>query len=154
MYLILVTDFIIGIVVLLIVQAYCELMLPRYMSQIVDVGIMQGLIVGEPGYMQQMMLTMILFTVIACASVVIVSLLASLTAAGVGRKLRRDVFTQIMDYSSAELEKFARNVLIDGDFGHRDDLHVFKSLRDGGTDSEIKSLRCEIVFWYMFFGFA
>ena len=103
---------IIAIVLLLIVQAYCELMLPRYMSQIVDVGIMQGLIVGEPGYMQQMMLTMILFTVIACGAVVIVSLLASLTAAGIGKKLRRDVFTQIMDYSSAELEKFSSASLI------------------------------------------
>ena len=103
---------IIAIIALLAIQAFCELMLPRYMSNIVDVGIMQGLIAGQPDYVQQMLGMMLLFTFIACGSVVIVSLLASLTAAGIGKKLRRDAFTQIMDYSSEELERFSAASLI------------------------------------------
>lgn len=34
--------FVVGIVLLLIVQAYCDLSLPQYMSDIVDIGIQQG----------------------------------------------------------------------------------------------------------------
>ena len=121
--------FIIIIVIMLVSQAYCELVLPRYMSNIVDVGIMQSgiedpaayaqavedgadLSASQFDYMKQMALSMILYTIIACGAAVIVGLLSSLTAAGVGKRLRRESFTQIMDYSNTEMDKFSTASLI------------------------------------------
>jgi len=121
--------FIIIIVVLLILQAYCELVLPRYMSNIVDVGIMQSGVEDpallaqykEEGldltntqfdYMKGMALRMIVYTLIACGASIIVGLFASLIAAGIGRRLRRDSFTQIMEFSNTEMDKFSSASLI------------------------------------------
>ena len=121
--------FIIIIVVMLIIQAYCELVLPRYMSNIVDVGIMQsgiedpelfaqyqedGVYLGQTqsSYMQQTAFSMIIYTLIACGATVVVGLLASLTAAGVGRKLRRETFTKIINFSNEEMDKFSSASLI------------------------------------------
>jgi len=142
--------FIVCIVALLIVQAYCELNLPRYMSDIVDVGIMKGGVEtaqapdaaeavqasgandpegagekAEPSeaekaaayavqmdYMWRMLGIMLRYTLIACGAAVVVGLLASLTSAGLAKKLRRDSFIQIMDYSNKEMDMFSPASLI------------------------------------------
>ena len=121
--------FIVIIVIVLIVQAYCELVLPRYMSDIVDVGIMQGGVENaalraeyeeagydmqavQSAYMKETAMMMIVYTFIACGCAVVVGLLASLTAAGIGRRLRRESFSQIMSYSSTEIERFSTASLI------------------------------------------
>jgi len=133
--------FIVCIVVLLIVQAYCELNLPRYMSDIVDIGIMKGGVEtaqapdvsGAEGgeetaelseadkaaayavqmdYMWKMLGIMLRYTLVACAAAIIVGLFASLMSAGLARKLRRDSFTQIMDYSNKEMDMFSPASLI------------------------------------------
>jgi len=129
--------FIVCIVILLIVQAYCELNLPRYMSDIVDVGIMRGGVetsaaagdaeesVGEMSddekaaalsvqmnYMMRMLGIMLRYTLVACGAAIIVGLLASLMSAGIGRKLRKDSFTQIMSFSNTEMDMFSPASLI------------------------------------------
>jgi ATP-binding cassette subfamily B protein len=63
-------------------------------------------------YMKRMAAMMILYTLIACAGTVVVGLFASLTAAGVGRKLRRDSFGQIMGFSNTEMDRFSPASLI------------------------------------------
>ena len=152
--------FIALIVILLIVQAYCELNLPRYMSDIVDVGIMRGgvetpvastgagqaaggaaaaatdgteagdtatgsesdgemseadkaaALTVQMNYMWRMLGIMLKYTLVACGAAVAVGLLASLMSAGLGRKLRRESFTQIMDYSNTEMDMFSPASLI------------------------------------------
>ena len=120
---------IVVIVVLLIVQAYCELVLPRYMSDIVDVGIIQGGIedpellaqLQEEGadlsqysfdYIKSTAIPMLVYALIACAAAVTVGLLASLISAGIARRIRRETFAQIMDFSNAEMDKFSPASLI------------------------------------------
>ncbi|MDR3364468.1 MAG: ABC transporter ATP-binding protein/permease [Clostridiales Family XIII bacterium] len=63
-------------------------------------------------YMKRMALVMVAFTLVACAGTVVVSLLASLMSAGVGRRLRRESFTQIMEFSNAEMDRFSPASLI------------------------------------------
>jgi ATP-binding cassette subfamily B protein len=108
---------IIGIICLLMVQAYCELMLPRYMSRIVDEGVMQVSLSG--GTANQMMaaikepgLGMLLFACIAIVVAVLIGLLASLSAASIGRRLRRETFEHVMAFSNAEMDRFSAASLI------------------------------------------
>ena len=129
--------FIVCIVILMIVQAYCELNLPRYMSDIVDVGIMRGgvetpvtpdnaeenvdemsdaekaaALSVQMNYMMRMLGIMLRYTLVACGAAIIVGLLASLMSAGMGRNLRRESFTQIINYSNTEMDMFSPASLI------------------------------------------
>ncbi|MDR1815965.1 MAG: ABC transporter ATP-binding protein/permease [Clostridiales Family XIII bacterium] len=108
---------IVGIVVLLIAQAYSEMMLPRYMSDIVDVGIMQisregGTQAQVLAYMKDTGMQMLLFTLISIVCSILVGLFASLVAASVGRRLRRESFEHIMAFSNAEMDRFSPASLI------------------------------------------
>lgn len=55
---------------------------------------------------------MLLFTLLVVVSVVIISLLSSRIAAGVGRDIRRDVFTKVESFSKTEFEGFSTASLI------------------------------------------
>ncbi|MCL1895017.1 MAG: ABC transporter ATP-binding protein [Clostridiales bacterium] len=66
----------------------------------------------QADYMKRMALVMIMFTLIACAGAIVTGLLASLTSAGIGKKLRSDSFSQIMGYSNEEMDRFSPASLI------------------------------------------
>ncbi len=95
-------------VVLLFVQAQCDLALPEYMSDIVN----NGVISGNTGYILKTGGTMLLVTLLGTVCSISVGYFAAVTAAGVSHDLRRDVFNKVVDFSSAELDQFSTSSLI------------------------------------------
>ena len=102
---------VVAVFVLLLVQALCELSLPRYMSDIVNVGVV-GSEAGHPAYLGHMALVMFGFCVGSLAAAVLSGLIASRVAAAVARDLRRDVFAKVMSFSPAEVNRFSQSSLI------------------------------------------
>jgi len=68
--------------------------------------------VVQNAYMKPTAQNMILFASGSAVAAILVGLLASLTAAGIGRFLRRDSFAQIMSFSGVEMEHFSPASLI------------------------------------------
>ncbi len=95
-------------VVLLFVQAQCDLALPEYMSDIVN----NGVISSNTGYILKTGGTMLLVTLLGTVCSISVGYFAAVTAAGVSHDLRRDVFNKVVDFSSAELDQFSTSSLI------------------------------------------
>ena len=99
---------------LLGIQAYCDLKLPQYTSAIIDNGIMD--VSGEASvrtdYILSVGIEMLAVTLVAALATVLNNFLASRVGAGIGRSLREKVFTRVMSYSSAELNKFSTASLI------------------------------------------
>ena len=102
---------VVAVFVLLLVQALCELSLPRYMSDIVNVGVV-GSEAGNSAYLGHMALVMFGFCVGSLAVAVLSGLIASRVAAAVARDLRRDVFAKVMSFSPAEVNRFSQSSLI------------------------------------------
>lgn len=102
---------VVAVFVLLLVQALCELSLPRYMSDIVNVGVV-GSEAGNSAYLGHMALVMFGFCVGSLAAAVLSGLIASRAAAAVARDLRRDVFAKVMSFSPAEVNRFSQSSLI------------------------------------------
>lgn len=115
---------------LLCVQAWCELELPGLMSDIVDIGIVQGGVEdATQEYITQVALgqgdkdvqmaylwstggKMALVALVTVLVAVTVNFMASRTAAQVGRDLRRDVFAKVLSFSHTEMEHFSTASLI------------------------------------------
>ena len=102
---------VVAVFVLLLVQALCELSLPRYMSDIVNVGVV-GSEAGNSAYLGHMALVMFGFCVGSLAAAVLSGLIASRVAAAVARDLRRDVFAKVMSFSPVEVNRFSQSSLI------------------------------------------
>lgn len=102
---------VVAVFVLLLVQALCELSLPRYMSDIVNVGVV-GSEAGNSAYLGHMALVMFGFCVGSLAAAVLSGLIASRVAAAVARDLRCDVFAKVMSFSPAEVNRFSQSSLI------------------------------------------
>lgn len=102
---------VVAVFVLLLVQALCELSLPRYMSDIVNVGVV-GSEAGNTAYLGHMALVMFGFCVGSLAAAVLSGLISSRVAAAVARDLRRDVFAKVMSFSPAEVNRFSQSSLI------------------------------------------
>ena len=102
---------VVAVFVLLLVQALCELSLPRYMSDIVNVGVV-GAEAGNSAYLGHMALVMFGFCVGSLAAAVLSGLIASRVAAAVARDLRRDVYAKVMSFSPAEVNRFSQSSLI------------------------------------------
>ncbi|WP_283170349.1 ABC transporter ATP-binding protein [Curtanaerobium respiraculi] len=108
-----------GVVVLilglLLVQAFCDLMLPTLTADLVDTGIQRAVVSGsgaDMGYLLAIGGKMIGVTAVgACASAVI-SFLASRTGAAIGRDLRGRLFATVVGFSRAEVQKFSAASLI------------------------------------------
>lgn len=94
--------------VLLFVQAVCELNLPNYMSEIVNVGIQQN----QSDAILRIGALMLLFTLISGIAAVLVSLISSRIAAGVAQNLRMDIFSRIESFALQEFDKFSTASLI------------------------------------------
>ena len=102
---------VVAVFALLLVQALCELSLPRYMSDIVNVGVV-GSEAGNSAYLGHMALVMFGFCVGSLAAAVLSGLIASRVAAAVARDLRRDVYAKVMSFSPAEVNRFSQSSLI------------------------------------------
>lgn len=104
------------VVVFLIVQALCELALPQYTSDIIDVGIMNvnGDLSDQAriSYMWTSGAKMLGITLLMAGSAVVVGYAASLIGAGIGRDLREKTFRNVVRYSSAEMDRFSTASLI------------------------------------------
>lgn len=104
-------------ILLLMVQAYCDLALPQYMSDMVDVGITQSLAQGGESreamnYLGTQGAGMLLFSAVMMLSAILTGLLAARTGAGVGRNLRERVFKKVMSFSNREIDQFSTASLI------------------------------------------
>ncbi|HWQ89614.1 MAG TPA: ABC transporter ATP-binding protein [Desulfitobacteriaceae bacterium] len=95
-------------VVLLFVQAICDLALPDYMAHIVNSGVMSGNI----NYIFTTGVTMILVTLLGTAASITVGYFAAMTAAGVSHDLRSDLFKKVGQFANAEFDKFSTASLI------------------------------------------
>lgn len=102
---------VVAVFALLLVQALCELSLPRYMSDIVNVGVV-GAQAGNAAYLGHMALVMFGFCVGSLVAAMLSGLIASRVAAAVARDLRRKVFAKVMSFSPAEVNRFSQSSLI------------------------------------------
>ena len=95
-------------VVMLFIQAMCDLALPDYMSDIVNDGVMGGSISIIAKYGLKMIGVTLLGTVVS----VFVGYLAANVAAKVSRDMRKDVYKKVELFSNAEFDKFSTASLI------------------------------------------
>ena len=95
-------------VVMLFIQAMCDLALPDYMSDIVNDGVMGGSIPIIAKYGLKMIGMTLLGTVVS----VFVGYLAANVAAKVSRDMRKDVYKKVELFSNAEFDKFSTASLI------------------------------------------
>ncbi|MDR2586873.1 MAG: ABC transporter ATP-binding protein/permease [Coriobacteriales bacterium] len=96
-------------IVLLFVQAICELNLPNYMSDIVNVGIQQG---AGTAYILRIGMLMLLVTALSGVATVLVGYISARIGAGVARNLRRAVFEKVARFSHTEFDRFSTASLI------------------------------------------
>ncbi len=98
----------------LVGQVYTELSLPNLMSDIVDKGILlQGITLEERnGFIKSIGLEMLGVSLLSIACAVGSSFFAIRISAGVSRRLRRDLFAKVNEFSNAEISKFSTASLI------------------------------------------
>ena len=102
---------VLAVVALLAVQVTCELMLPRYMADIVNVGIVQAA-GGDMGYLASMAGSMSALCFGSVAAAAAAGYLASRLAATIARDLRARLFSRVMQLSPAQVNHFTPSSLI------------------------------------------
>lgn len=120
---------VVTVMLLLALKAVCDLALPMFTSQIVDVGIAQSgvedvealegyraagvdLFPLQMAYLVRIGLLMLAVAACAMALDVAVSFVASRTGAAIGRDLRSRLFSRIVAFSDAEINRFSAASLI------------------------------------------
>lgn len=93
--------------VLLSLQAICNLLLPNYMSNIVDIGIMRN----DTEYLFSTGIQMVLITIAGSVTSILVCLFSARIASGIACNLRRDLFNKIEFFSHYEFDKFSASSL-------------------------------------------
>lgn len=96
------------ILIVLFGQVMCELLLPAYMSDIID----NGIVAGDMDHIKRVGLIMIGVALAAVIFSVTGSLFASMTAAKSARSIRQALFTKVTAFSRAEIETFSTASLI------------------------------------------
>ena len=93
---------------LLCVEAVCALLLPGYMADIVNDGVLAGHIplIWRNGVI------MLLITLLGVFAALVVGFLTARTASGVAADLRHAVFSKVLGFSNAEINRFATSSLI------------------------------------------
>ena len=94
--------------VLLAVQAMCDLSLPDYMSDIVNTGIISG----NVSFIVQTGIKMLLITLLGAACSIATGYFAARIAAFTARDMRADVFKRVQTFSNSELDNFSPASLI------------------------------------------
>ena len=97
-----------AIFLFLLIQVYCDLTLPQYTADIVNIGIQNTnfnfiLITGE------MMLLMVAISALATVGV---SYFSSRVSSGYAKDLRKIVYTKVLKFSNHELNEISRSSLI------------------------------------------
>ncbi len=95
-------------VALLFGQAYCDLSLPDYMSDIIN----KGIATGSTNEIFQIGTKMLIVALLSALCSVAVSLIAARVAAGMCRTLRLDLFQKAEAFSNAEFDRFSTSSLI------------------------------------------
>jgi ATP-binding cassette subfamily B protein len=95
-------------IVLLLFQAICDLALPDYMADIVNIGVMGG----NSSFIWETGGKMLLVTLAGAVASITVGYLASQVAAGVSMDLRLDIFKKVESFSNAQFDKFSTASLI------------------------------------------
>lgn len=96
------------VIVFLIVQAYCNLTLPSYTADIVNIGI-QNADVNYIWSTGAMMLSMVAISVFAA---VFISYFSSRISSGYAKDLRKIVYRKVLKFSNHELNNISRSSLI------------------------------------------
>ena len=99
---------IIMMMIFLIIEVYCDLTLPAYTADIVNIGIRNTdfNVITSTGINMMMMLT------ISVIATIIVSYLSSIISSSYARDLREKIFEKILSFSNHELNDFSKASLI------------------------------------------
>lgn len=89
-------------------EAILELMLPYFMSKIIDIGVANQ----DKNYVMKMGALMMLIALIGICSALICQYVASLVSQGVGTDMRNELFAHIASFSNAELDRFGTASLV------------------------------------------
>ena len=99
---------IILIFICLLVDVYCNISLPAYTADIVDIGIQNT----DFNYILNVGAMMLLMVAISVISTIALSYLSSKVSAAYGRDLRKISFEKILKFSNFELNHISRSSLI------------------------------------------
>lgn len=99
---------IIIVFILVFLQSLSELFLPTLMSDIIDIGVVNG----DTDYIMRVGGIMILVALAGTIAVVIANYLASKVAVGFAKLLRKKVFTKVEDFSLNEINELGTASLI------------------------------------------
>jgi ATP-binding cassette, subfamily B, multidrug efflux pump len=111
------------IILFLMIEAYCDIALPQYTSDIVDIGIAKGGVedaaIGDTvdadvqmDYLKTAGAQMIGYSLLMMLAAFGSAYVASRVGAKIGRDLRGRVFRKVMSFSSSEIDKFSTSSLI------------------------------------------
>lgn len=103
------------VILLLMVQAICDLALPRYTANIVDIGIAgfgPEQTTEQRAYLVGQGIQMLGVTALGALAAIAISFVASCTAAAIGRDLRNRLFSKVVGFSDAEVQLFSAASLI------------------------------------------
>lgn len=96
------------ILIFLIVEVYCNLTLPSYTANIVNIGIQNT----DLRYIYDIGFMMMVMVVIAVIATVIESYFSSRVASEYARDLREMIYRKVLSFSNRELNHFSRSSLI------------------------------------------
>ena len=93
---------------LMILEVACELALPRFMANIVDVGIVQG----DLNYILKMGGIMLVLALCSMTCGMLGAKFAAKVGQGFGANLRRGIYNKIQEFSFADIDRFSSASLI------------------------------------------
>ena len=99
---------IVVILILLIVVAYCNLVLPQYTADIVDIGIRNT----DLNYIMNAGFWMLLIVFTSVISTIFISFLSSRVSSGFARDLRVLVYEKVLKFSNNEINEISKASLI------------------------------------------
>ncbi len=105
------TPFYMGCIIIFVAtvaQVGADLFLPNYMSSIVNLGIING----DVNYIINIGIRMLVITILGGICAIIGNYFSSKVSAGVGRNLRKKLFTKVSSFSLAEFDQFGTSSLI------------------------------------------
>ena len=96
------------VVIFVVIQTYTDLTLPEYMSKIVDTGIVNS----DTDYIIKVGFQMLGLALFGAVATIIVGYFSSRVASGTSKRLRKEVFEKVTNFSSEEIDKFSPASLI------------------------------------------
>ena len=92
----------------LLIQAYCDLTLPQYTANIVDIGIQNT----NFQYILNTGIIMIIMVLISALATIAVSYFSSRVSSGYAKDLRKIIYSKVLKFSNHELNNISRSSLI------------------------------------------